>query len=116
MKRQLIMTCAAVALANNCFADQAAATAAGVDLDVAYCESTGAQYIDTGVLGNPGLRVEAEIMWTDPNPPDDQHILGSFDKINNGSTSWRCYPISMTKSRDSMLCYGDYCSAGSCWR
>ena len=108
MKKQLIMTCAA-ALVSNCFADQAAATAAGVDLDVAYCESTGAQYIDTGILGNPGLRVEAEVMWTGTNlsAGDDQHILGSFDKINNGSTSWRCYPISMRYDSKSMFCFGE---------
>ena len=109
MKRLLTMTCAAVAMVSNCFADQAAATAAGVNLDVAYCESTGAQYIDTGVLGNPGLRVEAEIMWTGTNlsASDDQHILGSFDKINNGSTSWRCYPISMRYDSKSMFCFGE---------
>ena len=108
MNKLLIMTCAA-ALVSNCFADQAAATAAGVDLDVAYCESTGAQYIDTGILGNPGLRVEAEVMWTGTNlsAGDDQHILGSFDKINNGSTSWRCYPISMRYDSKSMFCFGE---------
>ena len=67
-------------------ADAAAAAAAGVDLNVAYCESTGAQYIDTGILGNPGLRVEAEIMWLENvTPEDDCHIIASFDKIYDGT-------------------------------
>ena len=107
MKQLLMTTFMATAIAINCLADQAAATAAGVDLDVAYCESTGEQYIDTGILGNPGLRVEAEVMWTETAPDDDRHIIGSFDKINNGQTSWRCYPISMLKSRDSSFCFGE---------
>ena len=93
----LFLAAAFCAFAPAALADQAAAAAAGVDLDVEYCESTGEQYIDTGVLGNPGLRVEAEIMWTDTNPADDQHILGSFDKPNN--VARRCYAISMYPSR-----------------
>ena len=108
MKQLMMMTFMATAIAINCLADQAAATAAGVDLDVAYCESTGEQYIDTGILGNPGLRVEAEIMWTETAPDDDRHILGSFDKINNGSTSVRCYPISILRSYHSVFSYGTY--------
>ena len=64
MKKQLIMTCAAVALVSNCFADQAAATAAGVDLDVAYCESTGAQYIDTGAIPTSATRVQCAFSLT----------------------------------------------------
>lgn len=108
MKKLLIIG-AAVALANNCFADQAAATAAGVDLDVAYCESTGEQYIDTGILGNPGLRVEAEIMWLENvTPKDDCHIIASFDKIYDGTTSWRCYPISITSDLCSQFCFAGY--------
>ncbi|MBR2839657.1 MAG: hypothetical protein IKE55_12795 [Kiritimatiellae bacterium] len=71
MRKALLIIGAAV-VASNCLADQAAATAAGVDLDVAYCESTGAQYIDTGILGNPGIKVEAEIMWTDEAPSEDE--------------------------------------------
>lgn len=93
----LFLAAALCAFAPAALADQAAAAAAGVDLDVEYCESTGEQYIDTGVLGNPGLRVEAEFMWTDTNPADDQHILGSFDKPNN--VARRCYAISMYPSR-----------------
>ena len=94
------------AFAPAALADQAAAEAAGVDLDVEYCESTGEQYIDTGVLGNPGLRVEAEIMWTDTAPADDQHILGSFDKPNN--VARRCYAISMFTNRKSAFCYDGF--------
>ena len=99
-------------------ADEAVAAAAGVDLDIAYCESTGEQYIDTGILGNPGLRVEAEIMWTETNLVSgaDQHILGSFDKINNGSTSWRCYPISMSGSRYPFFHYGDKLNNLTAWK
>ena len=96
-------------LAPSAFADQAAAEAAGVDLNVEYCESTGEQYIDTGILGNPGLRVEAEIMWTENiTPNDDRHIIASFDKINNGATSWRCYPISIATNLCSQFCFGEY--------
>ncbi len=102
MKRLFVLAVAALAFAPS-YADEAAAIAAGVDLDIAYCESTGEQYIDTGILGNPGLRVEAEIMWTDPSPADDQHILGSFDKPNN--VSRRCYPISMFTSRMAAFCF-----------
>ena len=92
--------------------------AAGVDLDIAYCESTGEQYIDTGILGNPGLRVEAEIMWTETNlvSSADQHILGSFDKVNNGNTSWRCYPISMSGSRYPFFHYGDKLNNVTAWK
>ena len=105
----LLMTAALCAAAPSAFADEAAAAAAGVDLDVAYCESTGKQYIDTGILGNPGLRVEAEVMWTETNlvSSADQHVLGSFDKVDNGATSWRCYPISMSGSRYPFFHYGD---------
>ena len=102
----LFLAAAICAFAPAALADQAAAAAAGVDLDVEYCESTGEQYIDTGVLGNPGLRVEAEIMWTDPNPPDDQHIIGSYDKI--GDTAWRCYPISSSSECQAKFCFGTY--------
>ena len=96
-----------VGLVLTASADTAAATAAGVDLDVAYCESTGAQYIDTGILGNPGLRVEAEIMWTDPYPSANQHIIGSYDMIDNGATARRCYAISSDGSRHSYLSFGE---------
>ena len=99
----LFLAAAFCAFAPAALADQAAAAAAGVDLDVEYCESTGEQYIDTGVLGNPGLRVEAEFMWTDTNPADDQHILGSFDKPNN--VARRCYPISMYPSRMAVFSF-----------
>ena len=104
----IILATALCAFAPAALADQSAAEAAGVDLDVEYCESTGEQYIDTGVLGNPGLRVEAEIMWMEPAPADDQHILGSFDKLSDGVTSWRCYPISMMSNCKSMFCFGGY--------
>lgn len=86
------------------FADMAAAAAAGIDLSAAYCESTGQQYIDTGILGNPGLRVEAEIMWTDPSPTNDQHVIGSYDK--NGPI--RCYPISAAQGLASLNSFGTY--------
>ena len=104
----LLMAAALCAAAPCALADKAAAAAAGVDLDVAYCESTGQQYIDTGILGNPGLRVEAEIAWLGTNLTSsaDQHILGSYDKIN-GNTPWRCYPISMSGNRNPFFHYGD---------
>ncbi|MBR2839656.1 MAG: hypothetical protein IKE55_12790 [Kiritimatiellae bacterium] len=74
---------------------------------LSYLGSEGNSYIDTGVLGNPGLVVKAEFEWTGPSPGDDQHVLGSFDKVDNGSTSWRCYPISlMPAGRASMFCFG----------
>ena len=75
--------------------------------ELEYLGSEGNSYIDTGILGNPGLRVEAEIMWTDNAPADDQHIIGSFDKINNGATSWRCYPISMFSSLNATFYFGE---------
>ena len=46
------------AFAPRAFADVATAAAAGVDLKVAWCESTGAQYVDTGVVAKPRIRVE----------------------------------------------------------
>ena len=101
------MAAALCAAAPYALADKAAAAAAGVDLDVAYCESTGQQYIDTGILGNPGLRVEAEIAWLGTNLTSsaDQHILGSYDKVNGNP--WRCYPISMSGARYPFFHYGD---------
>ena len=51
------------AFAPRVFADVAAATAAGVDLKVAWCESTGAQYVDTGIIAKPRIRVEAQLQW-----------------------------------------------------
>ena len=109
---------AVVAMAPCAFADEAAAAAAGVDLDFAYCESTGEQYIDTGILGNPGLKVEAEIMWTEPNlvTAADQHILGSFDKVNNGNASWRCYPVSMSANRYPFFHYGEQINNLTAWK
>ena len=108
---------AIVAMAPCAFANDAAAAAAGVDLDFAYCESTGEQYIDTGILGNPGLRVEAEVMWTEINlvSSADQHILGSFDKVN-GNTSWRCYPISMSGERYPFFHYGERINNLTAWK
>ena len=41
-----------------------AAAAAGVDLMVAYCEATGAQYVDTGITASLGLKFEASFEWT----------------------------------------------------
>jgi len=104
----LLLAAALCTVAPCALADKAAAAAAGVDLDIAYCESTGEQYIDTGILGNPGLRVEAEIMWMETNLVSgaDQHILGSYDKIN-GNTPWRCYPITMSGLRYPFFHYGD---------
>ena len=103
----LLMAVALCAAASSAFADEAAAAAAGVDLDVAYCESTGEQYIDTGILGNPGLRVEAEIAWMETNlvSGTDYHILGSYDKVNGNAR--RCYPISSNGSRYPFFHYGD---------
>jgi hypothetical protein len=73
---------------------------------LSYLGSEGNSYIDTGILGNPGFKVDAEIMWTDEAPADDQHILGSFDKVDNGNTSWRCYPISMLKYQTALFDFG----------
>ena len=104
MKRLFVLAVAALAFAPS-FADEAAAVAAGVDLDIAYCESTGEQYIDTGILGNPGLRVEADFMWL-ANPGNDQHVLGSFERINNDPNNpRRCYPISVS-GLSTMFHYG----------
>jgi len=116
--RALVSVAMLCAFAPCAFADKAAAAAAGVDLDVAYCESTGEQYIDTGILGNPGLRVEAEIMWTETNlvTASDQHILGSFDKVNNGNTSWRCYPVSMSANRYPFFHYGEQINNLATWQ
>lgn len=105
MTRLLALAVAVMAFAPS-FADEAAAVAAGVDLDIAYCESTGEQYIDTGILGNPGIRVEAEIMWTDSNPTNDQHVIGSYD--TGGGTPKRCYPVSSTLSLGSLNSFGTY--------
>lgn len=104
----LLMAAALCAAAPCALADKAAAAAAGVDLDVAYCESTGQQYIDTGILGNPGLRVEAEFMWTDSNPTNDQHVIGSYE--SQGPR--RCYPISVVQSFSSMFNFGSHTHGG----
>ena len=98
-----LLMAAIVAMAPCAFADEAAATAAGVDLEVAYCESTGEQYIDTGILGNPGLKVEADIMWMNVTS-EDQHILGSYDKIGNDAR--RCYPLSTVGNLVTMFHFG----------
>ena len=103
MKRLLALAVVTMAFAPS-FADMAATAAAGIDLSAAYCESTGQQYIDTGILGNPGLRVEAEIMWTDPSPTNDQHVIGSYDK--NGPI--RCYPISAAQGLASLNSFSTY--------
>ena len=100
---------AVVAMAPCAFADAATAAAAGVDLDVAYCESTGAQYIDTGILGNPGLRVEADVVWMS-TASEDLHILGSYDKI--GDTPRRCYPLSTTGDLTTMFHFGNMLDYG----
>ena len=63
--------------------------------ELEYLGSEGNSYIDTGILGNPGLRVEAEVAWTDTTYADDHPILASFDNSSYGSgVSRRCYPIS----------------------
>lgn len=50
------------------------AAAQGVSLDVAYIESTGAQYIDTGVTMVPGLK--AELVASFANVTSDGGVLG----------------------------------------
>ena len=107
MKRLFVLAVATLAFAPS-YADEAAAAAAGVDLDIAYCESTGEQYIDTGILGNPGIRVEADFMWL-ANPGDDQHVLGSFERINGNAR--RCYPISVS-GLSTMFHYGSFMHYG----
>ena len=59
----LLVAAVFCAVAPRAFADAAAAAAAGVDLKVAWCESTGAQYVDTGIIAKPRIRVEAQLQW-----------------------------------------------------
>ena len=65
-----------------------AAAAAGVDLRVAYIESSYAQYIDSGVVSGPGVKAEAVAAWV--NPISDSSLLGAR---NNGAGNGQFYMI-----------------------
>ena len=65
-----------------------AAAAAGVDLRVAYIESSMAQYIDSGVVAGPGVKAEADAAWIDPI--SDSALLGAR---NNTSGNGQFYMI-----------------------
>ena len=54
--------------------------------ELSYLGSEGHSYVDTGVLGNPGLSVSAEIAWMNATA-GDQSVLSSYD---NGR---RCYAL-----------------------
>ena len=89
---------ATLAASPHARADDAAAGAAGVDLDVAWCEGTGAQYIDTGIIGKPGVRAEATFAWTDFSG-SDKTILGS-----RASGSVRCHMIAKDTNPAYLTC------------
>ena len=54
---------------------------------LAYIGATGAQYVDTGIEGRPGTKVEASLSWTDAQP--DAIVLGS--RKDSGNT--RFFPL-----------------------
>ena len=62
------------------------AAAPAVTLDIPYCESTGAQFIGTGVNGGPGVKTEVVLEWVDGSL--DGSVVGSK---NAGNT--RVYPV-----------------------
>ena len=57
---------------------------------VEYIESTGTQYIDTTVIGKPGLKTFLKITTPNIVNPIDQNVLGCVD--NN---SFRIYPLAL---------------------
>ena len=69
-----------------------------------YLESTGTQYIDTGVIGKTGIKVSVAFMWLDGNIGNDKYILGSSNYSSN-----RIY-FGTYKSK-WMYGYGDYYQA-----
>ena len=81
------LACAAIA-PQAAHATPEAAAAAGVDLRVAYIESTGYQYIDSGVVSGPGVKAEAVAAWVDP--VSDSSLLGA---MNNASGTGQFYMI-----------------------
>ena len=83
----LAMACAAIA-PQAVRATPEAAAAAGVDLRVAYIESSMAQYIDSGVVSGPGVKAEAVAAWIDPI--SDSALLGAR---NNTSGNGQFYMI-----------------------
>ena len=70
-----------------------------LDLKVPYIESNGGQYIDTGVLGNPGVKAEATFAYAAgiSSTDRDRAILGAFK-----SGTERCQMIA--KDRNYLTC------------
>lgn len=65
---------------------------------VEYIESSGTQYIDTGVIGRSGLEISANVEFTEVGS-DTQIFIGSMKASSN-----RIYPYSTTK----YIGYGSY--------
>ena len=90
--------CAATLAASpHARADDAAAEAAaqGVSLDVAYIESTGAQYINSGVTMVPGLK--AEIVASFANVADNGGLLGG--RTGSSQTNHRYMMLWISNNR-----------------
>jgi len=53
---------------------------------VSYIESTGTQYIDTGIIFNQGLRIETEMAWTEFSNTGANTIFGA--RTDTGATRY----------------------------
>ena len=56
---------------------------------VAYIESTGTQWIDTGILANDGIKIECRMGWVNANP-NNQQLFGA----RSGAGDYRFYVTS----------------------
>ena len=86
----------------------AAAKAAGVDLEVDYCEASGHQYVDTGVVGRPHTKVEAKFSWVGDPAAGNYVLVGSRDGGEN-----RFNLIEADNNGDVCLGVGDYFAQSS---
>ena len=75
-----------------------AAIPSDIDLKVAYCQSTGSQYIDTGITASLGLKYEACFMWTGTS--SDQSLFGARTSSN------RYFPVHWTNTELGKLMIG----------
>ena len=49
---------------------------------VAYIESTGTQWIDTGILANDGIKIECRMGWVNANP-NNQQLFGARSGVGD---------------------------------
>lgn len=62
------------------------------DRFVRYVESTGSQYVDTGVTGRWNTRVEAQVEWLEFK---DSSLIGSRTSSSTGSRLYFCYCLNV---------------------